>query len=474
MMLRGGIEMRKAKIFKKYNCFCIILLVFLIGLTGCSQTIDASTYTHFESEINASNLEESIMKLSSEEYFGRITGSDENLLAMDFVANSFESVGVGINESVGDYVQDYSQWVNYNDDVMVLEIVDENNNVLTAMNPYEHYREAMFFPECDNNVEGISKMVLVSDMSQFDNDESIDGKFVVIHSALITSDNLYSIFKKADEAGAVGIAYNRDNKYNDTYYVKSSSIDQSIYENGFDETNGLASFYIDNAAMGVFESAIQNNLSVHYDLDFEMKMKDTGNVIAEIKGDPGEETLILGAHLDHVGGYGDQYCPGALDNASGVASLLEISRILSTSSSVPKKNILFIAFNGEETGLRGSWYYNENPLYDIDKTAMINFDMVGSKRNVPLSIESSGFQSEEMRKEISELAKNNDIEYDSGENGRSDHYIFGLYGAESVMLINYDHTDIHTKMDTFENDIDVEYLSSILDLVIKYIDQDAY
>jgi len=97
------------------------------------------------------------------------------------------------------------------------------------------------------------------------------------------------------------------------------------------------------------------------------------------------ETIVVGAHYDHLGyggvgslATGDRRVhPGADDNASGVAVLLEVAHRLVTAGPLPRR-VLFIAFGGEESGLLGSMYYVKHPPVPLDSTvAMINFDMVG-------------------------------------------------------------------------------------------------
>jgi hypothetical protein len=116
------------------------------------------------------------------------------------------------------------------------------------------------------------------------------------------------------------------------------------------------------------------------------------NVIGLLPGhDPvrRNETVIVGAHYDHLGlgGFGSldpdstgKVHNGADDNASGSAMLIQIAQHLVQSR--PARTILFIAFSGEELGLLGSSYYVKQPIYPLSSTvAMINLDMVGRLRD---------------------------------------------------------------------------------------------
>jgi Zn-dependent M28 family amino/carboxypeptidase len=111
---------------------------------------------------------------------------------------------------------------------------------------------------------------------------------------------------------------------------------------------------------------------------------DSQNVIARLDGsDPNlkNEYVVYTAHWDHLGkddaAQGDGIYNGAIDNASGVASILEIAEGFTKLATPPKRSVLFIAVTGEEKGLLGAKYYAEHPLYPLNKTlADINIDGV--------------------------------------------------------------------------------------------------
>jgi hypothetical protein len=121
------------------------------------------------------------------------------------------------------------------------------------------------------------------------------------------------------------------------------------------------------------------------------------NVIGILPGrDPvlRNQTVILGAHYDHLGlgGFGSldpdstgRVHNGADDNASGVAGLIQVAARLAASP--PARTVVFIAFSGEELGLLGSAHYVKEPIYPLAGTlAMVNLDMVGRLRNGRLII----------------------------------------------------------------------------------------
>jgi Zn-dependent M28 family amino/carboxypeptidase len=111
---------------------------------------------------------------------------------------------------------------------------------------------------------------------------------------------------------------------------------------------------------------------------------DSQNVVAKLDGsDPKlkDQYVVYSAHWDHLGVgtpvNGDKIYNGALDNASGVATVLEIARAFTQIQPPPKRSILFLMVTAEEQGLLGSQYYATKPLYPLNKTAAnINIDGV--------------------------------------------------------------------------------------------------
>ncbi|MCC6652076.1 MAG: M20/M25/M40 family metallo-hydrolase [Candidatus Eisenbacteria bacterium] len=129
------------------------------------------------------------------------------------------------------------------------------------------------------------------------------------------------------------------------------------------------------------------------------------NVIGVLRGANAEragQAALLTAHYDHLGrGWPDaranaagQLHPGADDNASGVAVLLELARALAAGEK-PQRTIAFVAFTGEESGLQGSRHYVAHPPFALDKTiGVINLDTVGRLFGKKVSVIAAGTATE--------------------------------------------------------------------------------
>lgn len=107
------------------------------------------------------------------------------------------------------------------------------------------------------------------------------------------------------------------------------------------------------------------------------------NIAAILPGsDPSlkREYVVLSAHLDHLGVGrpidGDNIYNGAMDNAAGSASLIEIAKSLAASPDKPKRSVLFLSWTGEEEGMLGSQYFVAHPTVPLSSiVAAINMDM---------------------------------------------------------------------------------------------------
>jgi len=133
-------------------------------------------------------------------------------------------------------------------------------------------------------------------------------------------------------------------------------------------------------AMGPDFKAVPMGVSASLAINNTIETSTSRNVLALLPGtDRADEYIIYMSHWDHLGRdpnlEGDQIFNGALDNASGTASLLSLAKAFTALEERPQRSILFMAVTAEEQGLLGSAYYGENPVYPLEKTvAAINID----------------------------------------------------------------------------------------------------
>jgi aminopeptidase YwaD len=183
---------------------------------------------------------------------------------------------------------------------------------------------------------------------------------------------------------------------------------------------------------------------------------------------PGEtrEYIILGAHYDHLG-LGEEHSlapslmgtvhPGADDNASGTAGVMELASAI-VSSGEHRRGFLFLCFAGEEEGLLGSAYFASHPLEPLgDAAAMINLDMIGRLRDGKVYVGGVGTGST-FKPLIEKAAQDTGLRDDitgSGVDGSSDHTSFSAKGVPTLFFFSGLHSDYHKPSDTWDK-INVE------------------
>ena len=175
----------------------------------------------------------------------------------------------------------------------------------------------------------------------------------------------------------------------------------------------------------------------------EMTYNESQNVVARIPGTGDtDENIIFTAHWDHFGiatpVNGDSIYNGAVDNATGVAALMEIGRTYVASDFEPERSIVFLYVTAEEQGLLGSAYYAENPIYPPSTTvANLNLDAldaIGAMKDITMiGYGHSTFDeilAEEARKQDRYLMP--DSEPEKGYFFRSDHFNFAKIGIPAL------------------------------------------
>lgn len=194
--------------------------------------------------------------------------------------------------------------------------------------------------------------------------------------------------------------------------------------------------------------------NIQFDGEFFTRDFKSPNVIGLIEGRKIDEFLILSAHYDHLGigpiVNGDEIYNGVLDNALGVSTLLEITRLLKLNQNLLERSILVIATTGEEKGLLGSTYYTDHPIVPLYKTvANINIDGVAFIDKFK-SVVAIGGELSNLGEILEEVAERNKLtvgdlpfEFYTHESfNRSDQIAFAKSGIPSILVLDlpeYEH-----------------------------------
>ncbi|WP_149273862.1 M28 family metallopeptidase [Pareuzebyella sediminis] len=208
----------------------------------------------------------------------------------------------------------------------------------------------------------------------------------------------------------------------------------------------------------------------------------TFNVIGTIQGSDSllkNEYIVLGAHYDHLGLGGPSskseqrhtVHPGADDNASGTAALLEIAEKLASVKNRLDRSVLFIAFGAEEQGLLGSKYFVENSPISIDQIKlMINMDMVGrlnDRQQIYMGGAGTFPKGQQLMKDLGKESDLNPLVH-AGSVGGSDHVSFYKKNISVLGIHTGGHPQYHTPEDTLDL-IDLEGEKMVCDYIFNTI-----
>jgi aminopeptidase YwaD len=205
----------------------------------------------------------------------------------------------------------------------------------------------------ETNVPTIKQLKKLSNQRFFEN------KFIVLDNLGAKTKTDEFELLKINAVGASGIVFLEENKL--THHLSTSVTD-----------------YVSLRVMRTALNSFAKTISVKIDQKF-LPNYTSQNVIGQLTGTKHPDSvLVFSAHYDHLGKMGNNiYFPGANDNASGVAMLLNLAEHYSKNA--PEKSIIFMAFGAEESGIIGSQFYTENPLFPLKQiNFLINLDLLGT------------------------------------------------------------------------------------------------
>jgi hypothetical protein len=235
----------------------------------------------------------------------------------------------------------------------------------------------------------------------------------------------------------------------------------------------------DKPSSFVFPDNLHGSLSV----SIENTRATVNNVLAYLPG-KSDEYVIIGAHYDHLGrGNFDslapsqigQIHPGADDNASGTAGVLELARLFSPMKGQLQRGILFASFAGEELGLLGSGEWVKEPTLSLDKAvAMLNMDMIGRIKDEKIYVGGVGTGSTfKSLLEQDQPKSGFKIEYSAGGYSASDHTSFVSKKIPVLFFFSGLHSDYHKPSDTWykiNSDAAAKLLGLVSDVGIQIAD----
>lgn len=389
--------------------------LFLGSLFGCQS----------REETPSVRIRRDIEFLCSDECNGRLPGSDGNELARDYIEKAFEQAELIPLEGCDSLLVPYQQTVFDMDQKQILTAVFSDGSTKTFQSGTD------FYPCLDLTMDG-----------------GFSGKTTTNPA---DPDLIHKIYMARDGGRDVDAA---------AMVLESNQGSASLIN------AGAAPLLLCNSS--VFEQIVKcESLSLEGTVIPQEMMVD--NVVGVLPSESGaaQDALLITAHFDHVGGYGDTIYRGALDNASGVALLLEVMRQLAFTGNKTSYDIVFAAFNGEDMGLRGSSALaSQLPYLSVN---VINFDCVGYKDESTL-----GVVGEDKELQTAVISALNDsipcVRYDDAPS--SDHNSFEKQGIPAVTVSNYfgevNIVDIIHQTTDIPDILDFESIAAMVDPICEY------
>jgi len=462
----------------------ICLVLALLSLFSCSkqsrQTSDEGLLDQLSS-VSPDSIAAHIEFLASDSLKGRLPGTPEFGVALEYVINQFKVLGLEPAGDNGTYLQSLTirnsridrmnssmQWnrrtLNADSDYYFIgNLKKEHTKVLDAEVVFAGY--GVEAPELNyNNYAGLDvkgKVVLLvnggprnfpaSERAHFSNFET---KYqtaaekgaigvIMINPGQSPEANFANIISRNNKRGNFGVLGKDESVFGRRVFPESIqfvvAVDYNIMKSD-QLSKAMENLDANSQAGGSFGTVSTSVQSIFSEFQ-------SANAAAKLEG--GDENLkseyvVHTAHLDHVGigepVNGDSIYNGAHDNASGIASMLEIARLYTSVNPAPRRSILFVAVTAEEMGLLGSDYFSRYPTVPTeDIVANVNTDMPTLIAPL-LSIEPLGAEHSSLMHDVKRAADDLDLEImpdhmpEQVRFVRSDQYNFIKIGVPAVHI----------------------------------------
>jgi len=414
----------------KIGCW---LVAILFGVAASSLAVDelALRLQPALEAITPDGLLAHIKILASDEFEGRAPGTRGEELSVKYISDQFKQMGLKPGNPDGSYVQevplagikseprmsftvgDKTTELKYPDDFVASSArlqpeIKVNNSDLVFVGYGIVAPEYGWDDYKDANVRGKTILMLINDPAIPDPKDSskLDGKMFKGKAMTYYGRWTYKYEIAAQKGAAAAVIIHETGPAAYPYSVVKTSWAKENYEidapnKNMDAVEVRSWITLDVAKKlladcgqdfdGLKKSAttkefrpVALNAKANIDIKQQLHSFKSRNVIGKLDGsDPKlqDEYVIYTAHWDHLGRHpelqGDQIFNGAIDNASGVASVIQLAGAFTKLNPPPKRPVLFMATTAEEAGLLGAKFYAQHSLYPLEKTlADINIDTV--------------------------------------------------------------------------------------------------
>jgi hypothetical protein len=407
------------------------------------------------------NLHQEIQYLSNDKLEGRRTGTQGEKLAGDFIISAFQKAGLQPMGDHGGWIQTFE----------INEGRQIDSSTFFRVNGKNLVMDRDYFPLVWSGLqpaEGAPAIALQEKGVPWfiDLKEMIESSQGNPHFDLTGA--MQDKVKDCVKKGATAVVFYNSSRYPDN--ISFEPKDRTA-------TAEVPVLFITKEAKRKFFRDESASLDLKIQVSLSDKKRQGHNVIGFLNNGAAN-TVIIGAHYDHIG-YGEDgnslyqgpeklVHNGADDNASGTAAMIELARLLKQFRS-RKNNYLFIAFSGEELGLFGSKYFSDHPTVDLASVSyMVNMDMVGRLNDSTRVLTVGGYGTSPA---WGPLFKKDDgkkyftLKFDSSGTGPSDYTSFYRKNIPVLFFFTGLHSDYHKPSDDADK---INYTGEMQ--VVKFIE----
>lgn len=422
----------------------VYILLFLATFSGSANAQKSKK----EDKALMANLQNHVRFLSSDLLLGRRTGTKGEEMAAAYISENFKNAGLAPKGSSG-----YEQ---------VFEIPEGrqvNASTHLLINGAGLVLHKDYFPlhfSSNSSLEAMPSPGLQEmQMPWFlDIKSLIDANISNPHYDLLAAVKAKAVEVQKKGATALFVYNSSAQKDNLSFEGKAK-----------DEVLPIPVVYLSQETAKKYLSDPDGALDIKLKTDIGPKFRQARNLVGYLDNGAAS-TVVIGAHYDHLGSGEDgnsmirtgdmQIHNGADDNASGVAAMIELARLL-RASKLKTQNYLFIAFSGEELGLHGSKYFVEHPTVDLKSVRyMINMDMIG-RLNDSGKVTVGGYGTSPIWGALYSMTGKQKLystdlafKFDSSGTGPSDHTSFYRKDLPVLFYFTGLHSDYHKPSDDFD------------------------
>lgn len=452
----------------------LTLLIFILLALGIYAYINMNQPTEAKSEeppkvltveelVSEAYMTSIVTELTAPEYAGRLPGTAGNEKAVSFIRNEMKNLGLSIPSFTEDYLMPFEMLLPIKNSVTELSLEMSSGQV-----DFEYgtdFTEITFrdFAKAKGSFKG--GFTLISDGSNLYDFKLMGSPDIVVYQEeAIEGLNLEVMFNNIlQQPDAPKVILYEFNQKNSDHFILSP---YSRMMTGEEAENAILIYKVSKDLVTVLAGEPEGTLNVKTDVN--ISTVEVPNVIGFIDGS-GDEGYIISAHFDHLGdNFDGSYNAGALDNASGTATMLALAKAIKQTAD-PTIDYYFIAFNGEEEGLYGSAHFASVLPLNPEHFKVVNVDMVGSSSDTSLEIAATSGKSILFQDEAFNLAGELGIIAIKTDKGSSDHVPLSDVGFVTISLTELDKRFYHTPNDTPEHSLNYKEMDQVGEYIYKLL-----